>query len=111
MPERRTNVDHFIACSHYIARRIRKVYRRDATVIYPNVSIGEFALCEHKKDYYVTCSRVVPYKKINIIVEAFTTMPDRRLVVIGDGPQLKDLTKIATPKHLASWRTAAQRAS
>ncbi len=91
------SVDQFIACSHYIARRIQKVYRRDSAVIYPNVAVDDFVLCEEKDDYYVTCSRIVPYKKINLIVEAFRKMPDRKLVVIGDGPQFNDLQAIATP--------------
>ncbi len=91
------SVDHFVACSHYIARRIQKAYRRDAVVIYPNVAVEDFALSEDKSDYYVTCSRIVPYKKINLIVEAFTKMPDRKLIVIGDGPQFNDLFALAGP--------------
>lgn len=82
-------VDHFIANSDFISRRIKKVYRRDATVIYPSVAIDEFEVVEKKSDYYFTCSRMVPYKKIDLIVEAFATMPDKKLVVIGDGPDMK----------------------
>lgn len=84
-------VDEFIAISHFISRRIQKCYRRDSTVIYPPVDIGRFTLNEKKDDFYVTASRMVPYKKIDLIVEAFSTMPDRKLVVIGDGP---DFAKI-----------------
>jgi glycosyltransferase involved in cell wall biosynthesis len=91
------SVDQFVACSHYIARRIQKAYRRDAVVIYPNVAVEDFPLCEDKGDYYVTCSRIVPYKKINLIVEAFAKMPDRKLIVIGDGPQFNDLLALAGP--------------
>jgi glycosyltransferase involved in cell wall biosynthesis len=91
------SVDQFVACSHYIARRIEKAYRRDAVVIYPNVAISDFTLCEDKSDYYVTCSRIVPYKKINLIVEAFAKMPKRKLIVIGDGPHYNDLLSLATP--------------
>ena len=90
-------VDHFIAVSNYIARRIRKVYRRDSTVIYPGVAVDKFLLGNEKSDYYVTCSRVVPYKKIHLIVEAFQKMPDRKLVVIGDGPQFGRLKSLAGP--------------
>jgi glycosyltransferase involved in cell wall biosynthesis len=90
-------VDHFVACSNYIARRILKTYRRDSTVIYPGVAVEDFHLCDAKRDYYVTCSRIVPYKKINLIVEAFRKMPDRKLVVIGDGPQFGQLETLATP--------------
>jgi glycosyltransferase involved in cell wall biosynthesis len=91
------SVDQFVACSHYIARRIQKAYRRDAVVIYPNVAVDDFALCETKSDYYVTCSRMVPYKKINLIVETFASMPERRLIVIGDGPQYNELLALAPP--------------
>jgi len=79
-------VDGFIAISHYIARRIRKVYRRESSVIYPPVDVADFPLRADKEDFYVTASRMVPYKKVDLIVEAFSAMPDRRLVVIGDGP-------------------------
>ncbi len=82
------NVDHFIANSNFIARRIKKVYRRHADVIYPNVAVEDFEVVEKKSDYYFTCSRMVPYKKIDLIVEAFANMPDKRLVVIGDGPEM-----------------------
>ncbi len=88
-------VDHFVACSNYIARRIRKAYRRDSTVIYPGVAVDKFLLSNEKSDYYVTCSRIVPYKKIHLIVEAFQKMPDRKLVVIGDGPQFGRLKSLA----------------
>lgn len=84
-------VDHFIANSNFIARRIKKVYNREATVIYPPVDVESFKLETAKEDYYLTASRMVPYKKIDLIVEAFTKMPDKKLVVIGDGP---DMTKI-----------------
>jgi glycosyltransferase involved in cell wall biosynthesis len=90
-------VDHFIACSHYIARRIRKAYRRDAAVIYPNVAVEDFPIGKRKEDYYVTASRMVPYKRMRLIVEAFADMPDKRLVVIGDGPQFEGAKAVATP--------------
>lgn len=79
-------VDYFAANSAFIARRIWKVYRREAEVIYPPVSVDDFTLWEQKEDFYLTASRMVPYKKIELIVEAFSQMPDKRLVVIGDGP-------------------------
>lgn len=90
-------VDYFVANSRYIARRIRKVYGRDADVIYPPVDTGKFALCAWKENYYLTASRMVPYKKINLIVEAFSTMPDKRLVVVGDGPDFEKIKRLATP--------------
>lgn len=90
-------VDHFIACSRYIARRIKKAYQRDAAVIYPNVAVDDFPLGKTKKDYYVTASRMVPYKRMGLIVEAFADMPDKHLVVIGDGPQFEGAKSAATP--------------
>ena len=80
-------VDAFVANSEFIARRIRKVYRRDAEEIFPPVDVERFALCEDKQDYYFAASRMVAYKKIPLIVEAFARMAQRRLVVIGDGPE------------------------
>ena len=82
-------VDDFIAISDFIARRIRKVYRRDSVVIYPPVDTGGFTLCEQKEDFYLTASRMVPYKKIDLIVQAFSGMPEKNLVVIGDGPDFR----------------------
>ena len=84
-------VDSFIAISHFIARRIWKVYRREASVIYPPVDTANFALHEQKEDFYLTASRMVPYKKIDLIVEAFNGMPNKKLIVIGDGPHFKKI--------------------
>lgn len=86
-------VDHFIANSGFIAKRIWKVYRRESTVIYPPVNVEAFELCVQKEDFYLTASRMVPYKKIDLIVGAFSEMPDKKLIVIGDGP---DFEKIKT---------------
>jgi glycosyltransferase involved in cell wall biosynthesis len=90
-------VDHFIANSQFIARRIWKVYRREATVIYPPVNVDGFALRTNKELFYLTASRMVPYKKITAIVEAFRALPDRKLVVVGDGPEMKRIKALAAP--------------
>src|SRR5882672_9619496 len=90
-------VDHYIANSHFIARRIWKVYRRDATVIHPPVDVGNFALRTNKEPFYLTASRMVPYKKITAIVEAFRALPERKLVVVGDGPEMKRVKAMAGP--------------
>ena len=90
-------VDYFVANSGYIARRIWKVYRREAEVIYPPVSISAFQCTNDKYDFYLTASRMVPYKKLNTIVEAFNAMPDRKLVVIGDGPDYDKISRSAGP--------------
>jgi glycosyltransferase involved in cell wall biosynthesis len=82
-------VDSFATLSHFVAQRIRKTYRREAQVIYPPVDVDGFSLSETKDDFYLTVSRLVPYKRIDLLVDAFTRMPRRKLVVIGDGPELK----------------------
>jgi len=80
-------VDSFLANSAYVGRRIRKAYRRDSTVLYPPVDVARFALHKRKDDFYLTASRMVPYKRMPMIVEAFAAMPERKLVVIGDGAE------------------------
>lgn len=90
-------VDYFIANSNFVARRIWKVYRRESTVIYPPVDVDSFSLRENKGGFYLTASRMVPYKKIGLIVEAFAAMPNRELVVIGDGPELPKIETKASP--------------
>jgi glycosyltransferase involved in cell wall biosynthesis len=88
-------VDYFIANSDFIARRINKVYRRDADVIYPPVDVSSFALEQQKDDFYVTASRMVPYKKMDLIVEAFSEMKDKKLIVIGEGPDFEKIKRKA----------------
>lgn len=92
-----SGVDHFVANSEFVARRIRKVYGREAEVVYPPVDVDAFHMRGDKEDFYLTASRMVPYKKIDVIVEAFSAMPDKRLVVIGDGPCMRRIRAIATP--------------
>lgn len=89
-------VDHFIANSKFIARRIKKVYGRESDVIYPPVDVNKFTLTENKENYYLTASRLVPYKRIDLIVEAFSHMPDKKLVVIGDGSEMAKIKAKAT---------------
>jgi len=84
-------VDHFIANSQFIARRIYKTYRREAEVIYPPVDTSTFKPGTHKEDFYLTASRMVPYKKMDLIVESFQALPDRQLMVIGDGPDMQKI--------------------
>ena len=83
-------VDHYVANSRYIARRIEKIYGKPSDVIYPPVDVDKFTLREAKEEFYLTASRMVPYKKVDLIVEAFS-QTDKKLLVIGDGP---DMAKI-----------------
>lgn len=91
------SVDHFISISKYISGRIKKCYGRDSTVIYPPVNCEKYQLTESKEDYYLTASRLVPYKRIDLIVEAFSRMPDKKLIVIGDGPEFNKIAAKAGP--------------
>ncbi|CAM1360236.1 glycosyltransferase [Tenacibaculum xiamenense] len=88
-------VDFFVANSNYIAERIKKIYNREATVIYPPVDTDTFQLNVDKSDFYVAASRLVSYKKIELIIQAFNKLPNKKLVVIGEGPDKKKLQKIA----------------
>lgn len=90
-------VDHYIANSEYMARRIEKLYRRPSTVIYPPVDVNKFDLYPEKENYYIAVSRLVPFKRIDLVVEAFNRMPDKKLVVMGDGPDMKKLCAAAGP--------------
>jgi glycosyltransferase involved in cell wall biosynthesis len=90
-------VDKFITNSAYIARRIQKVYGRAAQIVYPPVDVEAFPLHVEKEDFYLTASRMVPYKRIDLIVEAFAAMPQKRLIVIGDGPEMRRVRKLTGP--------------
>jgi glycosyltransferase involved in cell wall biosynthesis len=89
-------VDHFIANSEYVARRIWKTYRREAQVIYPPVAIDRFQPHDRREEFYFTLSRFVPYKRVDLIVSAFNQL-GLPLVVIGDGPDWKQVNSIARP--------------
>lgn len=83
-------VDHYIAISHYIARRIEKTYGKKADVIYPPVDTEGFTIGDRTENYYVTSSRMVPYKKIDLIVEAMS-QTNHKLLVIGTGPDFEKI--------------------
>lgn len=88
-------VDAFAANSQFIARRIHKIYRREALVIPPPVDVRRFELQPLKDDFYLLASRMVPYKRMPLVVEAFAHMPDKRLVVVGDGPDMDRVRSLA----------------
>lgn len=91
------SVDAFVTNSNFVKKRVKKIYGRDATTIYPPVDVENFSLCEEKEQFYLTASRLVPYKKIALIAEAFTQMPDKRLVIIGDGPEFEAIRAKSGP--------------
>ena len=84
-----------VANSHFIAERIQQCWQRESSVLNPPVVIDDFTCTEIKEDFYVTVSRLVHYKAVETLVEAFNLMPDKRLVVIGDGPMFKRLQAMA----------------
>lgn len=90
-------VDQFVANSKFIARRIKKVYGRDALVVNPPVDTARFTLVESKENFYLTASRLVPYKRIDLIARAFSGMPEKRLVIVGDGPDADKVRAAAGP--------------
>ena len=88
--------DYYIANSQYVANRIKKIYNKEAKVIYPPVDISKFWISNIREDYYVTCSSLVAYKRIDLIVEVFNVFK-KKLVIIGDGPEYKKIKRIAGP--------------
>jgi glycosyltransferase involved in cell wall biosynthesis len=89
-------VDHFIVNSSYIKKRVWKFYKRDSTVVFPPVDTSNYHVVYDKEDYYFTCSRLVSYKKIKTIVEAFADLPEKRLIVAGTGPDFNEIANIAS---------------
>lgn len=97
-------VDVFVANSRHVARRIWKIYRRRAKVIYPPVDVDRFEVREERADYYVSVARLVPYKRVDVIVEAFRQL-GRPVVVIGEGPELGRLRQMAPANvQLLGWQ-------
>lgn len=101
--------DYFIANSKYIARRINKLYRREADVIYPPVDTDLFPVENNKDEYYLTAARFVPYKRVDLIAEAFSQMPDKKLIIIGDGPEAQKIkSKSAKNVELIGYQKTAE---
>lgn len=92
-------VDRFVANSHFVARRILKAYRREADVIYPPVDSDFFRPGGVREDNYVAVSRLIGYKRVDLLVRAFAQLPQRRLVIVGDGPQYASL-KAGAPSNV-----------
>ena len=88
-------VDLFVSLSAYISRRIRKCYRRDSVLVPPPVDVERFELREEKQDFYVLASRMVPYKRMDLVAAAFADMPERKLVIVGDGPERENVVRAA----------------
>ena len=94
------SVDGFIANSNFVAERIRRIYDREATVIYPPVDVEFFAAAEEKeRTHYLFVSQLVSYKRPDLAVRAFARLPKEKLIVIGEGPLKKSLRETA-PKNV-----------
>lgn len=89
-------VDHFIANSRAVARRIAKYYRREATVINPPVDTDRFAISPEIDDYYLVVQRLVPYKRLDLVITAFNQL-GRKLKIVGEGRARPDLERLAGP--------------
>ena len=109
-----TRVDSFITLSRYIADRIQRAYGRNATVIYPPVDVQYFDLepgrTSGSGDYYFTMSRFVPYKRIDLIARAFAQLPERRLIIAGDGPDAAKVRAAAGPNVELAGRVEREHA-
>ncbi len=88
--------DYLVANSKFIAGKIKRIYNRESDVIYPPVDVEKFEPVYQKEDYYLAASRLVPYKRADLIVDAFSKMKDKKLVVVGDGPELNNIRAMAT---------------
>ncbi|WP_407177080.1 glycosyltransferase [Bradyrhizobium sp. STM 3562] len=89
--------DAIFTNSQFVARRVKKIYGRDARVIYPPVNLSNRDAILPVSDHFLAASRLVPYKRIEPIIRAFNMMPDLKLVVAGDGPEAERLKKLAGP--------------
>ena len=92
-----SRVDAFVANSTHVAGRIRKAYGRDAEILHPPVDVSAFTPGDRKENFYLAVSRLEAYKRTDLLVDAFRGMPDRQLVVIGEGPERQRLSSTAPP--------------
>ena len=98
-------VSQFASISRYIADRVFRAYGRESDILYPPVDTSYFSPgTVPREEFYVTASRCVPYKRVDLIVRAFAGMPDRRLIVIGDGPDAAKVRAAAAPNVLLLGR-------
>ncbi|HCP08486.1 MAG TPA: glycosyltransferase family 4 protein [Candidatus Moranbacteria bacterium] len=89
-------IDKIIANSNFVARRIKKYYHKENVVIHPPVNVQNFYVSEKQEDYFLIVGRMMAYKKNDIAIKAFNKL-GLPLKVIGRGPELKKLKKIAGP--------------
>lgn len=101
-------VDYFISNSQNVAKRIWKTYRREARVIYPPVDIEKFEPSEEKDEYFIVLSRLVPYKKVDLVVETFNELKIP-LIVIGEGEDMDKIKKLAKDNvKILGWQEESE---
>jgi glycosyltransferase involved in cell wall biosynthesis len=98
----------FMANSAFVAARLKKYYNRDAEIIYPPVEVGDFKYEEKKEKFFLAAGRLVSYKRFDLLVQAFKKMPSQRLIVVGAGPELKQLRALAGPNVTLLGYTAPE---
>ena len=89
--------DLMVANSNFVRKRIKRIYGRDATVVFPPVEFSELEFSNDKDDYFIAASFLAPYKRTDLIIEAFNALPNKRLLVVGEGQQSKALRERAGP--------------
>lgn len=91
------SVDQFVANSKFVAKRIAKYYGRSSVLVNPPVDTSVFQLQTEKEDYYVAAGRFVPFKRLDLVAQAFRNMPDKKLYLLGDGPEMEKIRSKAGP--------------
>jgi glycosyltransferase involved in cell wall biosynthesis len=98
------NVHFFIANSIHVQERIQRNYNRSSVVIYPPVRVNKFELSTlPRQDYFLCLGRFVPYKKIDLVIEAFQKLPDKKLILIGDGYGTKAMKDLLQKTPNVQW--------
>ncbi|HLR25906.1 MAG TPA: glycosyltransferase [Fodinibius sp.] len=96
-------VDHFIANSTVVQQRIEKIYRRTAEVIHPPIKVEQYdniEITNKRDDYYITVGRLVPYKRVDLLIETFNQLPDRKLYILGAGNDMDRLKKLKESNNI-----------
>jgi len=109
---RSADVDAFATNSSYVADRIQRAYDRSSTVIHPPVDVDFFTPGpgdDSLGPYYATVSRFVPYKRVGLIARAFAELPDKKLVIVGDGPDIEKVKAAAGPNVTMLGRASRDR--
>jgi glycosyltransferase involved in cell wall biosynthesis len=97
-------VHHFVAISSHVAGRVARCYGRSAEVIYPPVDLSRFRLSEESGDYFLVVAALAPYKRVDLAIEAANRL-QRRLRIVGSGPEEKRLRAVAGPTvEFLGWR-------